>query len=273
MSIIDVFNGVIPDENDPDFNSKMRAALSYILGMPSQFNSLKASEFFQVMSDAIDATEGRLMPVGAFGLGATDEALTRLDVGNGPLASGFYSGSGAAADAATFPVAGARSHPFLNLTRRKSEGSFDIRRMFFDDLNPIIWGSNDSGATWGAANTLYGTENLLGTVAMSGGKPTGAVFEYGANANGYYLRVANGVQVCWRRNWGIGPGATVWTFPAVFSGGQGSVAVIGSATSAATARTVSGISSSYQDATIQLRDHSNAAVAGGVSLLAIGLGL
>ncbi len=159
------------------------------------------------------------------------------------------------------------------MNRRISAGVYGIARVFFHSNVPVIWTSSDNGSNWDDPNTLYGTENLLGTVAITGGKPSGAVFEYGANANGYYLRVANGVQVCWRRNCSIGPGATTWTFPAVFSGGQGSVAVIGSATSAATARTVSGISSSYQDATIQLRDHSNAAVAGGVSLLAIGLGL
>lgn len=39
---------------------------------------------------------------------------------------------------------------------------------------------------------------ILGTVAQSGGVPTGAVIERGSNANGDYLRLADGTQICTR---------------------------------------------------------------------------
>lgn len=42
-------------------------------------------------------------------------------------------------------------------------------------------------------------ENILGTVSQSGGVPTGAVVERGSNANGEYVRFADGTQIC-RRN-------------------------------------------------------------------------
>lgn len=38
---------------------------------------------------------------------------------------------------------------------------------------------------------------IVGTVSQSGGTPTGALQEYGSNANGEYARFANGLQVCW----------------------------------------------------------------------------
>ena len=43
----------------------------------------------------------------------------------------------------------------------------------------------------------YGPGNLLGPVSQNGGLPTGAVIEQGSNGNGYYLRLADGTQICW----------------------------------------------------------------------------
>lgn len=39
---------------------------------------------------------------------------------------------------------------------------------------------------------------LVGTVSQSGGVPTGAVIERGSNANGGYVRFADGTQICWQ---------------------------------------------------------------------------
>jgi hypothetical protein len=74
----------------------------------------------------------------------------------------------------------------------------------------------------------YNRGNLLGTVSQSGGVPTGAVIERGANANGEYVRFADGTQICTF----VGPAvateqaagaiwrhvdALSWTYPAAFS--------------------------------------------------------
>lgn len=37
--------------------------------------------------------------------------------------------------------------------------------------------------------------SVVGTVAQSGGAPTGALFEYGSNANGEFWRFASGLQL------------------------------------------------------------------------------
>lgn len=42
----------------------------------------------------------------------------------------------------------------------------------------------------------YGPGNLVGSVSESSGTPTGAVIERGSNANGDYVRFADGTQIC-----------------------------------------------------------------------------
>lgn len=64
---------------------------------------------------------------------------------------------------------------------------------------------------------------IVGAVGQSGGVPTGAVMEYGSNANGSYLRLADGTQICWTRNYTFGPAPananpiSPWTPPQPFA--------------------------------------------------------
>jgi len=165
-----------------------------------------------VQTDATDLNPTALMPVGAFGLGATDSIATRLTNGQIPLGSGFYSGSGSSANVATFPNSPSRYSPILSMNRRITTGQYQITRMYFSGQTPIINISSDTGATWGTYNTLYGTKNLVGTVSQSGGDPSGAGIERGANANGEYTRFADGTQMAWNGN------AAITTAPASFVG-------------------------------------------------------
>lgn len=45
---------------------------------------------------------------------------------------------------------------------------------------------------------VYQRNNISGTVSQSGGVPTGAIIEYGTNANGEYIRYADGTQIAWK---------------------------------------------------------------------------
>lgn len=58
--------------------------------------------------------------------------------------------------------------------------------------NPVL----SLSATIGAAKA-FRRGNILGSVSQSGGVPTGALIEGGSNANGRYLRLADGTQICW----------------------------------------------------------------------------
>jgi len=48
-------------------------------------------------------------------------------------------------------------------------------------------------------------EDAVGTVSESGGIPTGAVIERGSNADGEYVRWADGTQICWKTLTDLGP--------------------------------------------------------------------
>jgi hypothetical protein len=76
---------------------------------------------------------------------------------------------------------------------------------------------------------LYAKTNILGTVSQTAGVPTGAIIERGSNANGEYVRFADGTQICTKVVASI-PGRALeafgavykslsdtWTYPAQFS--------------------------------------------------------
>lgn len=58
---------------------------------------------------------------------------------------------------------------------------------------------------------------ILGTVAQSGGIPTGAIVETGTNANGTYTKWADGTMIC--RHTGAGQAATIGGGSVFYSGG------------------------------------------------------
>lgn len=82
--------------------------------------------------------------------------------------------------------------------------------------------------------TAVGTaalRDILGTVSHSAGVPTGAIVERGSNANGEYVRFADGTQICTSStiaipatNIALGSvfrsETVIWTFPASFVAGS-----------------------------------------------------
>jgi len=179
---------------------------------------------------ASDATAGRLLKNGAHGIGGAVVALPgTTDLKDRALPGGNYSFVGSVVPGG--PEASAYFYSLLVL-----HGG-DGRRQFLCWRNQtsgavIVWfgqqATDGTGAiTWTRAITHA---NLLGTVSQSGGVPTGAVLERGSNANGHYLRLACGTQIC-RHSLALGSikaagtgtradpfrtAATTWTFPAAF---------------------------------------------------------
>src|SRR5690606_20851998 len=79
-------------------------------------------------------------------------------------------------------------------------------------------------------NKAFRRGNILGTVSQSSGVPTGAIIERGSNANGQYVRFADGTQICHfygtvtnqaistaYSSSGLFIGERTWTFPAQFA--------------------------------------------------------
>jgi hypothetical protein len=184
-----------------------------------------------VTQDALDPTAGRLTRVGDFGLGASDLAAVQFTDGQTDLPSGFYSGAGAGANPATYPDAGAVAYPFLNLARRVGAGDYGQVRVFFSDDAVSIVAKDDLADIWTTRHRLLSLQTLLGTVAETGGFPTGAVIERGSNVDGDYVRLADGTQVCTRtfdtQSCTTASGALFsnaaevgWTFPVLFAAGS-----------------------------------------------------
>lgn len=63
---------------------------------------------------------------------------------------------------------------------------------------------------------VYHKTNILGTVSYSGGN-TGAIIENGSNANGEYIKFADGTMICTSTQLASASAATTWTFPATFA--------------------------------------------------------
>lgn len=100
--------------------------------------------------------------------------------------------------------------------------SAELREWGAGDFLPVALGGT-GGTTAAAARSNLGlgsaaVASIVGTVSQSGGVPTGAILQRGSNANGEFVRFADGTQICWR--------ASVTT---AISGAAGSVFVNGAA--------------------------------------------
>jgi hypothetical protein len=80
-----------------------------------------------------------------------------------------------------------------------------------DSVKPV------STAQATAIAARYGKNNVLGTVSQSAGVPTGAVIERGSNANGEYVRFADGTQICTISSAFTEAAEVVWSYPAIFA--------------------------------------------------------
>ena len=59
-----------------------------------------------------------------------------------------------------------------------------------DEAGKLLSTGNDNPAE------VFKQSNILGTVSESGGVPTGAIIERGSNANGEFVKYADGTMIC-----------------------------------------------------------------------------
>lgn len=67
---------------------------------------------------------------------------------------------------------------------------------------------------------VFSRDNIVGTVSISGGIPTGAVIQAGSGANGNFVKYADGTQICDFATAGSTSANSTWTFPAAFVSGS-----------------------------------------------------
>lgn len=165
-----------------------------------------------VQSTPTDTTVGRLMPVGAFGLGAEMPQFVG-DVDDQTLRTGFYF-VGAAATG-TKPAGTAFGHMMVG---HAAAGDRVHQTWVRESANGFRrWERYAVNGVWSAWAEVFHAGSVVGTVSEAGGVPTGAVIERGENANGNYTRFADGTQICEALILSSDTADTTWTFPAAFS--------------------------------------------------------
>lgn len=143
-----------------------------------------------------DGTAGKLMVVGAFGLGSAgvDSANVVTNI-TGTIRTGFYKFNGGATGAPP-QLAGVGGSLIVH-----SMGGNYLQQIVISIPtaldNPVICIRHyDTSGNPGQWRTLYTNANVIGAVAVSGIVPTGAIIETGTNASGTYTKYADGTLIC-----------------------------------------------------------------------------
>ncbi|MGY4876519.1 pyocin knob domain-containing protein [Vreelandella aquamarina] len=166
---------------------------------------------------SVDARVGKLIKTGDYGLGVVDlNNNSRItDDVNLVRPSGMYyqfSGAlnklgGANCQHLEFP------EPVEGYTAQLAIAQSSSPRIGYRTKN------NNAFTDW---IHVYDTKSAIGPVSVEAGNPTGAIIERGSNANGEYIKFADGTLICWGdivltipANSGS---SEAWTTPIVFSG-------------------------------------------------------
>ena len=148
---------------------------------------------------ATDTTTGRLVRTGDFGLG-TGISLGGTDNLDNILVSGFFYNPASANTAGNnYPLTSAGA---LIVAARASVHV--VQKFISYSGASTATGVREFSRSYGSSGwspwvEVFNQGTLLGTVSQTGGVPTGRVIERGSNANGEYVRFADGTQICWKR--------------------------------------------------------------------------
>lgn len=208
-----------------------------------------------------DTTVGRLMTVGAFGLGVAG-GVTVADLDDITTRVGFYRTVSTATG--TFPAGMAKTGR-LRVEIYNNTGIYQEWSPLA--FNNLIFVRFYNGTTWSTWQRMFNTGNVLGTVSQTAGVPTGALFEPGANANGEYLKFADGRLICTRTMTASSAAATTWTYPAAFVAGP---VLSGTAVATVLAAVMADAAPGTTSCTFSVRDKTDARRADSTMLTAVG---
>lgn len=149
-----------------------------------------------VTSNVTDTTAGKLLRVGDYGLGNAIQ-LGSTDNLNDLTASGFYYNPTASnTPGNNYPISSAGS--LLNIRRSATNWTQRYSTYAGSSLRTDIriFERSYGSAGWTPWVEIFHQGSILGTVSQSGGIPTGRVIQRGSNANGEFVRFADGSQFC-----------------------------------------------------------------------------
>lgn len=151
-----------------------------------------------VTTSATDTTAGRLTKVGDFGLGVVDQgAVISGDWNDFPTT---YPGNGIVGLISIGQTNAPPLPSFYYLEQRffLNDRVLQIAWPYRVNIDKAMYIRSNFDGTWAPWREIYNSGTILGTVSQSAGVPTGALMEYGSNANGEYWKYAGGMMVCTR---------------------------------------------------------------------------
>ena len=216
----------------------------------------------RAQNSATDNTADRLMAVGAFGLGGGLPIITDLTVGLAPGLYGFAENTAIGSPGTTAISA------CLLVSRVGPTGNVGFIAWRATTGVPKIWFGGRPGATdaitWAE---LWTKQTALGTVSQAAGVPTGAIIERGTNANGEYVRFADGTQIYTQTLTASAAAGMSWTYPAAFTVAP---VVVGTSQATVLSCVMRDAAASVTACTISARDKTDARRADTVTLTATG---
>jgi hypothetical protein len=167
-----------------------------------------------VTQSTTDVTSGRLLKVGDYGFGGA--ALSTTDWNAAVISNAVYS----ALDAANAPASGVWFVGSFKQHLTSAYGEQTLTQFTGVASEPRIYTRLLSNGVWGPWRQVYTQNRIVGTVSQSGGIPTGAIIERGSNANGEYVKCADGTMICTHKvtatQLGVYYIRGTWNFPATF---------------------------------------------------------
>ena len=140
-----------------------------------------------VQADNLDASAGRLMKTGAFGLGAPSTWLSDVNVTDNSISPGIYHLDGTTLGA---PRPTGKQH--LLHTRRSATGG-EAQLVMVEDDGSMFYRARGT-ENWQGWQQIATSDHFTGDMSNSATNP---LFERGTNANGDYTRFADGTLMCW----------------------------------------------------------------------------
>lgn len=204
--------GLVPREElgTGDFTGPNGSAAGRLVSFADASGKLGADSGFSIQTSLTDTGADKVLRTGAYGLGGDPIGISDWDTVdiNGAIYHGF--------NATNAPMPG----DLLGSYNRLSPlyGVLVVRATTGSQPREFMRIKNNG--SWQAWSEIYHRRNVVGTVSQSSGVPTGALFESGSNANGFYERSASGWQKCIQKVeiYLDNPNFQGFTLPATFVG-------------------------------------------------------
>ena len=190
-------NGLIDDAVTSELTTWSSEKINGELDTKVDASDIGTAASRDVTESSVDTTAGRLLKVRDFNIGATGNLSDFASDLNDYTIQGTFGYANTADNRP--PFIGASFSNAVEVIRDSAGGRiFQISRQCGGSTdNGFVYHRVYSGTSWSPWWLSYSQRNVVGTVSQSGGVPAGAIIEQGSNANGEYVKYADGTMISW----------------------------------------------------------------------------